>query len=86
MQQQQQVTSVRNICLGEIKSAVAKTSATSDTIYEVIYIDVIDPANSTVANKTTAASFKTSNKEKITVDSIHSRLMMLLDLDQVTIN
>ena len=56
--------------LGEIKSAVAKTSATSDTIYEVIYIDVIDPANSTVANKKTAVSFKTTSKEKITVDSI----------------
>ena len=47
-----------------------KESPTSDTIYEVVYIEVKDPANSTVANKTTAASFKTSNKEKITVDSI----------------
>ena len=56
--------------LGEIKSAVAKESATSDTVYEVVYINVKDPANSTVANKKTAASFKTSSKEKITVDSI----------------
>ena len=60
----------KKYALGEIKSAVAKTSATSDTIYEVIYIDVIDPANSTVANKKTAVSFKTTSKEKITVDSI----------------
>tara|TARA_R110000796_G_scaffold5807_4_gene21277 strand:- start:100 stop:3612 length:3513 start_codon:yes stop_codon:yes gene_type:complete len=56
--------------LGNIKSAVAKLSATSDTIYEVIYIDVKDPANSTVADTKTVTSFKTSSKEKITVDSI----------------
>jgi hypothetical protein len=55
--------------LGDIKSAVAKLSATSDTIYEVVYIDVKDPANSTTGTKT-ASSFKTANKEKITVDSI----------------
>jgi hypothetical protein len=56
--------------LGDIKSAVAKSSATSDTIYEVIYIEVIDPANSPIANKTTASSFQIKNKEKITVDSV----------------
>jgi hypothetical protein len=56
--------------LGEIKSAVAKESATSDTVYEVVYINVKDPANSTVANKKTAASFKIQSKEKITVDSV----------------
>lgn len=55
--------------LGDIKSAVAKTSATSDTIYEVVYIEVKDPANSTTGTKT-AESFKISSKEKITVDSI----------------
>ena len=55
--------------LGEIKSAVAKESATSDTIYEVVYIEVKDPANSTTINKT-ATSFKTVSKEKITVDSV----------------
>lgn len=55
--------------LGEIKSAVAKASATSDAIYEVIYIDVKDPANSTSGNRT-AKSFKIESKEKITVDSI----------------
>jgi hypothetical protein len=56
--------------LGDIKSAVAKTSATTATIYEVVYIEVIDPANSTTLNKKTAASFKTASKEKISVDSI----------------
>jgi hypothetical protein len=56
--------------LGDIKSAIAKESATSDTVYEVIYIEVKDPANSTVANKKTAASFNIQSKEKITVDSV----------------
>jgi len=55
--------------LGDIKSAVAKLSATSDTIYEVVYIDVKDPANSTTGTKT-ADKFITKSKEKITVDSI----------------
>jgi len=55
--------------LGDIKSAVAKASATSDTIYEVVYIDVKDPANSTTRTKT-ASSFNIDTKEKITVDSI----------------
>ena len=56
--------------LGEIKSAVAKSTPKYDTIYEVVYIDVKDPANSTIANKMTAVSFNTASKEKITVDSI----------------
>ena len=55
--------------LGDIKSAVAKASATSDTIYEVVYIEVKDPANSTTTSKT-ASSFKIASNEKITVDSI----------------
>lgn len=56
--------------LGEIKSAVAKASVTSDVIYEVVFIHVKDPANSTIKNKKTAASFKIQNNKKITVDSI----------------
>lgn len=56
--------------LGDVKSAVAKETPTSDTIYEVVYIEVIDPANSTVINKKTKSNFKIKNKEKITVDSI----------------
>ena len=55
--------------LGDIKSAVAKENAKSETVYEVVYIDVIDPANSTTGAKT-ASSFKIQNKEKITVDSV----------------
>ena len=56
--------------LGDIKSAVAKSDAKSDAIYEVVYIDVKDPANSTVPNKRTAISFGIDTSEKITVDSV----------------
>lgn len=55
--------------LGDIKSAVAKETARGDTIYEVVYIEVIDPANSKT-NKKTANSFTIDTKEKITVDSV----------------
>jgi hypothetical protein len=55
--------------LGDIKSAVAKETPTSDTTYEVVYIEVIDPANSTTGSKT-ASSFNIKSKEKITVDSV----------------
>ena len=55
--------------LGEIKGAIAKESPTDDTIYEVVYIEVKDPANSSTNSKT-ANSFKINSKEKITVDSI----------------
>lgn len=55
--------------LGNIKSAIAKENASSDTIYEVIYIEVTDPSNSKTSTKTTT-SFLTDSKEKITVDSI----------------
>ena len=56
--------------LGDVKSAVAKLSATSDTLYEVVYIDVKDPANSSKTNTKTATSFGIETKEKITADSV----------------
>lgn len=55
--------------LGEIKSATARPNAKSDPIYEVVYIEVKDPANSTTGNKT-SDSFRIDTNEKITVDSI----------------
>ena len=54
--------------LGDIKSAVAKNVGTDDEVYEVVYIDVIDPANS--KNGQTQSQFLINNSTKITVDSI----------------
>ena len=49
--------------LGEIKSAIAKTPGTQNTVYEVIYVDVIDDADGK-----TATNFDTLSPRKITVD------------------
>lgn len=55
--------------LGDIKSARAKSSPASEDIYEVVYIDVIDPANSK-KSFSTVQKFNIDTKNKITVDSI----------------
>jgi len=55
--------------LGDIKSAVAKETALGETIYEVIYIDVIDPANAN-DRLVTRSSFVTKNSKKLTIDQL----------------
>lgn len=54
--------------LGEIKSAKAIDPGTSDTVYEVVYIEVLDPSNSSQGR--TRKSYNIENKKKITVDSL----------------
>ena len=58
----------RQYKLGEIKSAVAKETASDESLYEVVYIEVIDPAQAEA--KKSASSFRINTKNKITVDSI----------------
>ena len=58
----------KTYALSEIKSAKAIEPGTTDTVYEVIYIEVIDPSNPTVGK--TRKSYNIDNKKKITVDSI----------------
>ena len=56
---------------GELKTAVAKTEGTDDVVYEVVYIELVDPARPKVENQRTATSFRTlTNTNKITMDSI----------------
>ena len=52
--------------LGDIKTAIAKEPGSQDIVYEIVYIEVIDPADAT--NKKTNKSFTISTKNKITVD------------------
>ena len=33
----------KNLLFGEVKTAVAKTPGTNDVVYEVVYVDIIDP-------------------------------------------
>lgn len=57
----------RQYRIGDIKTAVAKTPGTNDIVYEVVYIEVIDPAEP--KDGRAQKSFKINNKQKITVDS-----------------
>lgn len=54
--------------LGNVQKAIAKNVGSNETVYEVIYVDVIDPAEPSTGK--TNKSFTTSTKNKITVDSI----------------
>jgi hypothetical protein len=54
--------------IGEIKSAKAIQPGTTETVYEVVYLDVKDRSKPEVGK--TASSFRIDNKHKITVDSV----------------
>ena len=55
--------------LGEVQKALAKKEGSNDIVYEVIYVEVIDPQEPTDGTRT-AKSFSISTKNKVTVDSI----------------
>lgn len=59
----------KNYLIGEVKTAVAKTPGTQDVVYEVVYLDVIDPKQSTVENKKVKEKIKIKNKQKVLVNS-----------------
>jgi hypothetical protein len=54
--------------LGNFKTAIAKEPGSNDTVYEVVYIEVIDPAASKKGDTRRVFDIKTENK--ITADSI----------------
>jgi len=54
--------------LGEIKTAVAKNPGTQDVVYEVVYLEVIDPAES--ANGDVRNKFTIRNKKENSVNSV----------------
>ena len=56
--------------LGDVKKAVAKNPGSNDTVYEVIYVDVIDPAEPELGKGKTAKDFVTSTQNKITIDQV----------------
>jgi hypothetical protein len=57
----------RRYNLGSVKRAVAKVPGTSDIVYEVIYVEVIDPADSKQGN--TNSKFGINTTQSITADS-----------------
>lgn len=58
----------KRFLIGDIKTAIAKTPGTNNIVYEVVYIDLIDPADPK-RGKTKKFINKTSSN-KITVDSL----------------
>ena len=53
---------------GEVKTAVARNPGTQETVYEVVYVEIIDPANPDLLE--TRKSIKIDTNNKITVDSV----------------
>lgn len=58
----------KRFLLGDVKTAVAKNIGSNDIVYEVVYVEIIDPANP--QNGKTRKSFQILNNKKITTDSI----------------
>tara|TARA_B100000035_G_scaffold301674_1_gene298492 strand:+ start:1614 stop:4568 length:2955 start_codon:yes stop_codon:yes gene_type:complete len=56
--------------LGDIKKAIAKNPGSNDVVYEVIYLDVIDPSEPDGSRGQTNKSFNAQTKNNVTVDSI----------------
>lgn len=55
--------------IGDLKTAVAKTPGTQNVVYEVVYLEVIDTAQSEDKNKKVKEKIKIKNKEKVLVNS-----------------
>lgn len=58
----------KRYALGEIKKAIAREPGTLDTVYEVIYVEVVDRAKPKSGR--TQKEFTINTKNKITVDSM----------------
>ena len=59
----------RNLRIGKVKTAVAKDPGTQNVVYEVVYLEVVDPQQSTVKNQKVAKQIKIKNPAKILVNS-----------------
>ena len=56
--------------LGAVKKAVAKNPGSNSSVYEVIYVDVIDPAEPDVGKGKTKTDFTIQTNNEVTVDQI----------------
>ena len=59
----------RNLKIGKVKTAVAVTPGTQDVVYEVVYLEVIDPQQSTKKNQKVANQIKIKNPNRVLVNS-----------------
>jgi len=58
----------KNFYIGEVKTAFAKNPGSDEVVYEVVYLELIDPQQPKIGK--TATSFKAKTPNKITVDSL----------------
>ena len=56
--------------LGAVKKAVAKNPGSNNSVYEVIYVDVIDPIEPDVGKGKTKTDFTIQTNNEVTVDQI----------------
>ena len=56
----------RRFNFGEVKTAVAKFEGTDDTVYEVVYADIVDEKDSNVGQ--VARSFSANDTNKIRIN------------------
>jgi hypothetical protein len=59
----------RKLKIGKVKTAVAKAPGTQDVVYEVVYVEVVDPQVSTIKNQKVASQIKIKNNDKVLVNS-----------------
>lgn len=62
----------KSFFFGDIKTAFAKNPGSSDVIYEVVYVELVDPQQPEVGK--TRNSFRAKTQNKITVDSLRYTL------------
>ena len=55
----------KSFYFGEIKSAVAKTPGTNDVVYEVIYVEIVDPQQPTIGNTELYLQSRSANNLKV---------------------
>lgn len=56
--------------LGDIKTAVAKQPGTNNVIYEIVYIELIDPSNPTVGFTKESSVYRSKNKLIVNSDKL----------------
>jgi len=56
--------------VGDLKTAVAKVPGSNDIVYEVVYLDVVDPAEPSKGK--TAKTFNLSNADEILVNTVNA--------------
>ena len=55
----------KKFLFGDIKTAVAKTPGTNDVIYEVVYVDVIDPGKPSIGDTQSRTKIRTGTNLKV---------------------